>query len=366
MENYQQWDAADEVRAIRFTGNWREYLPIAATNVALMIVTLGVYRFWATARTRRYLWSRTHVIDDSLEWTGTGKEMFLGFLIVVAFLLPFFLFIQFLFPALVARGMEQAAFGVVTLFYIALIYLGGVARFRALRYRLSRSWWHGIRGGSNDPGWNYGGEYLGRHALSFMTLFIMFPWAVTRLWNSRWNAMSFGPLQFRARLTAEGLKARWAALYAIAFGGIAAIVLTFMLAAATSSGGQGPDARLAVTMGGALIGIVLVFYIAIPLATLHWYAKFFRKAAEATSLGELEFGFDATTWDWLKLFLGNIALAIFTLGFGLAFWGYRNWSFMIRHAHLYGTIDLAGLTRSTVAAPAEAEGWADAFDVGAI
>lgn len=37
-------------RAIRFTGNWREYLPIAATNVLLIIVTLGIYRFWAKAR----------------------------------------------------------------------------------------------------------------------------------------------------------------------------------------------------------------------------------------------------------------------------------------------------------------------------
>ena len=37
-----------------------------------------------------------------------------------------------------------------------------VAAFRALRYRLSRTWWRGIRGGSDEPGWNYGGEYLGR------------------------------------------------------------------------------------------------------------------------------------------------------------------------------------------------------------
>ena len=42
--------AAGVDRAIRFTGNWREYLPIAATNALLTIVTLGVYRFWATAR----------------------------------------------------------------------------------------------------------------------------------------------------------------------------------------------------------------------------------------------------------------------------------------------------------------------------
>jgi uncharacterized membrane protein YjgN (DUF898 family) len=132
--------ASGEDRAIRFTGNWREYLPIAATNALLIICTLGVYRFWASARQRRYLWSRTHVIDDALEWTGTGKEMFFGFLIVIAVLAPFLLFFQFLFPALVARGKEGAAAGILFLFYITLIYLGGFARFRALRYRLSRTW----------------------------------------------------------------------------------------------------------------------------------------------------------------------------------------------------------------------------------
>src|SRR5215212_624622 len=108
--------AAVPDRAVRFTGTWREYLPIAATNALLIIVTLGVYRFWATARQRRYLWSRTHVIDDALEWTGTGKEMFIGFLIVIAILAPFFLFIQFLFPAMIARGKQDAAFGVIFLF----------------------------------------------------------------------------------------------------------------------------------------------------------------------------------------------------------------------------------------------------------
>jgi uncharacterized membrane protein YjgN (DUF898 family) len=351
--------AAGSGRAIGFTGNWREYLPIAVTNVLLMIVTLGIYRFWATARQRRYLWSRTHVIDDCLEWSGTGKEMFLGFLIVVAVLLPFFLFIQFLFPALVARGKEGAAFGLITLFYIAILYLSGVARFRALRYRLSRTWWHGIRGGSNDPGWNYGGEYLGRHILSFITMFIMFPWAATRLWNSRWNAMSFGPLEFSADLSTEGLKRRWAAVYLVP---IAAFVLLALVIGLLGSLGEAAPR----SFGAVIIALGVLFYLFIPLMTLHWFAKFYRHAADTTRLGELEFGFDATTWDWLKLFLGNLALAVVTFGFGLAFWGYRNWSFMVRHTHLYGVVDLAGLTQSTVVAPREAEGWADAFDVGAI
>ena len=162
--------AAGESRGIRFTGNWREYLPIAITNALLTICTLGIYRFWAAARQRRYLWSRTVFIDDTLEWTGTGKEMFVGFLIVMCVLAPFFLVFQFVLPALMAHGQVAAAFAILAVFYLAILYLGGFARFRALRYRLSRTLWHGIRGGSDDPGWSYGGEYLGRIFLSAMTM----------------------------------------------------------------------------------------------------------------------------------------------------------------------------------------------------
>ena len=264
MNRYETVGASIGDRAMRFTGSWREYLPIAASNVLLTIVTLGIYRFWAAARQRRYLWSRTKVFDDTLEWTGTGKEMFLGFLVVSMVLLPFFLFIQFAFPALVARGMEAAASGLFMLFYIALIYLGGVARFRALRYRLSRSWWHGIRGGSDEPGWNYGGEYLGRHALSAMTLFIMFPWAATRLWNSRWNAMSFGPLSFRVVLDASGLKRRWAAVYLVPL----AIGVVLAIVGAVGAISLLPRGQKGVFM--LIFLIVIGIYLLIPIMVMHW------------------------------------------------------------------------------------------------
>ena len=348
-------------RAIRFTGNWREYLPIAATNALLIICTLGIYRFWASARQRRYLWSRTHFIDDQLEWTGTGREMFFGFLIVIAVLAPFFLFFQFLLPALLARGKTDAAFTIFLLFYCALVYLGGFARFRALRYRLSRTWWHGIRGGSDNPGWRYGAEYFGRVFVAAITLWIAWPWMAVELWNSRWNAMSFGPLQFRAKLDADGLGWLWALVYLVP---IAAMIALFVLSAVLGFTLSGSVGRA--TFGLIFFGMILLVYLAIPLMTLNWYAAYFRHAADATALGDLEFGFDATTWDWLKLFLGNLGLATVTLGFGITYWGYRNWSFMVRHLHVYGNVDIADLTQSTTFAPREAEGFADAFDVGAI
>ena len=327
----------------------------------LIVVTLGIYRFWATARQRRYLWSRTEVIGDRLEWSGTGKEMFVGFLIVMAILLPFFLFFQFLFPALIARGKAQAAFGIIALFYVGIIYLGGFARFRALRYRLSRTWWRGIRGGSNDPGWNYGGEFLGRVALTAITYFIIWPWAATRLWNGRWNKMSFGPLPFQTQLNAEGLKRRWAAVYLVPF----AVGIPTVIVGGTIISQAGANEAMNATIGVVAVAVLLLFYLIIPLMTLHWYAKFYRRAADSLSLGQLEFSFDARTRDWLKLFLGNLALAVVTLGFGLMFWGYRNWSFIVRHLRIHGEINVSELSQSTAQAPGEAEGFADAFDIGA-
>jgi uncharacterized membrane protein YjgN (DUF898 family) len=360
--NYQyQNGAGGDDRAVHFTGNWREYLPIAATNVLLIIVTLGIYRFWAAARERRYLWSRTHVIDDHLEWTGTGKEMFLGFLMVVAVLLPFYIAIQFVFPALLTRGHEEAILLIGFVLYVSFFWLAGFARFRALRYRLSRTWWHGIRGGSDDSGADYATQQLCYTAACAFAAFIPFPWAQSKLWNLRWSKMSFGPHPFRACLSSEGLWRRWLFIYAVPFG---MMILGLVLGGLGYAAFGAPDTKIGL---GVAVGLfVALIYLAIPLATLHWYAKFYRRGAASLTLGELEFGFEARTRDWLKLFLGNIGLAVITLGLGMAYWGYRNWSFMIRHVRLYGSVDLSELTQSQTHAPAESEGFADAFDMGAI
>ena len=57
----------------------------------LALLTLGFYRFWAKTRIRRYLWGHLAFEDEDLEYTGTGRELFLGFLcVVVVVLIPFF------------------------------------------------------------------------------------------------------------------------------------------------------------------------------------------------------------------------------------------------------------------------------------
>ena len=52
----------------------------------LTILTLGIYRFWQTTRIRQYLWGSTSANDSALEYTGTGLEKFIGFLIALVIL----------------------------------------------------------------------------------------------------------------------------------------------------------------------------------------------------------------------------------------------------------------------------------------
>jgi uncharacterized membrane protein YjgN (DUF898 family) len=130
---------AEERRAIEFSGSLREFLPIAISNFLLTIVTLFIYRSWAKARERRYLWSRTRFIDDQLEWAGTGKEMFIGFIVVAVCLGIVALIFNFGLPAIAARFGPWAGIAALLVFYVVGMFLYGLARFRGLRYRLSRT-----------------------------------------------------------------------------------------------------------------------------------------------------------------------------------------------------------------------------------
>ncbi|HEY6916787.1 MAG TPA: YjgN family protein [Allosphingosinicella sp.] len=352
------------VSSFTFTGNWREYLPIALTNFLLTLATLGFYRFWAKARERRYLWSRTHFIDDAFEWTGTGKEMFVGFLIVMAAFIPAILVINILAQALIMRGQLIAGGVLIAVIYAGLFYLINVALFRALRYRLSRTWWHGIRGGSNDSGWRYGLSAIWRTLAGAAPLGLLIPWTMASLWNERWNAMSFGPHPFRADARFERLMGRWLLAYLgpILAGGLAAVLVASTVASSTS---QGSPLEAVYTLMMSLVVAVAIFYVVFLFLGLCYYALFFRTVAGSTSVAGLEFGFTARTWDWFKLILGNIALVLVTLGVGALFISYRNYSFLVRHMEAYGLVDLDLLTQSRTKAPSDAEGLADAFDIGA-
>ena len=390
-----------EGSAFQFNGNWAAFGKIALTNLLLTVVTLGIYRFWATTRERKYLWGETRFIDDRLEWTGTGLELLIGFALVMVLILGPFIGINFLSQALILQGEAALGASLQMLVLMFVFYLGGLARFRALRYRMSRTYWHGIRGGSDDQGFGYGWSYVWKSIVGAVVLYLMVPWSMMSLWNERWSKMSFGPHKFDSVGDYQDTFKRFLLFYLLP---IAALILG-VLAATTLS-----------NVGGGAVAVLLVFavYLGLGVVAIAFYAKFFRVAIDGLSLQKLDFGFSARTKDWFILLLGDIGLWLIafvvvalplgtlaaTLGFTsdfdleeLArnpdavfaaiiapiiifaiipfalvgpFIRYRHWRFFITYLQCYGEINLDELTQSETAKSKHGEGLLDAFDIGAI
>ena len=157
-----------------------------------------------------------------------------GFIMVLVLLGSAVFFLQFGVQALVIRGLPKVAAVMGFAAFVLIFYLGGVARFRALRYRLSsRTYWHGIRGGSDDGGWSYGWSYMWRNIVGMIPLYLMVPWAaMISLWNERWNKMSFGPHGFQCSARVKPVFKRFLLFYLAPF----LIVLVVLAYIATIGG----------------------------------------------------------------------------------------------------------------------------------
>lgn len=149
----------------------------------LIALTLGIYRFWAKARLRRYIWSSVAVDDDSFEYTGTGLEMFLGFLAAIVILAVYLGILQILlffvglsvFDAAQAPGQVFIQFGALALPMLAVLPLIFFAQYRVRRYRLARSRWRGIRFGAEPAAWGYVWRAMAHWALTLLSLGLLLP-----------------------------------------------------------------------------------------------------------------------------------------------------------------------------------------------
>src|SRR5262249_59037940 len=135
---------------VRFLGQRRSYWRLLIRGAALLMVTLGIYRFWLVTDVRRFLWSNTEIAGEALEYSGTALELLLGFLIAIALLIPIYtaFFLAALDLGLLGQLSGLIAFG-------ALAVLGQYAIYRARRYRLTRTVYRGLRFHQKGSAWAY-------------------------------------------------------------------------------------------------------------------------------------------------------------------------------------------------------------------
>jgi len=210
---------------IQFLGFDKDYWRLWIRGSILLALTLGIYRFWLTTDTRRFLWSNTEVLGESLEYTGTARELLIGFLIAVAILIPFYAFI---FLLALTQGLVGQLAGVIG-FALATV-LGHYAVYRARRYRLSRTVFRGVRFHQTGSAWHYAIKAVLWWTLVILTLGLAYPFALSRLERFKLRNTWLGNLQGRFEGSAGGLFIRGLFMWLVVVGPLIASLVAFVLA----------------------------------------------------------------------------------------------------------------------------------------
>ncbi|SDR25355.1 DUF898 family protein [Pseudovibrio sp. Tun.PSC04-5.I4] len=230
--------------------------------VTLTVATLGIYRFWAMTGLRRSLWAATHVDGDNLRYHGTGKELFRGFLLAMAILIPFYALgfgLQFLGPVATIIG--------IGLMFVVGFLLTPYALFRRRRYLLTRTSWRGIRFHMQGSAWAYVRIWLFWTVLSVLTLGIALPWRFAKLDRFLANNSHFGNIKFSYTATPSQYFEALFPAYALAFVGY---TVTALMAVSLTLG----------LIVGPIASLVLW-----PLV----FARIFRLQANSTKIGGVSF-----------------------------------------------------------------------------
>lgn len=275
--------------AVRFLGKETAYWRLRIRGAALILITLGLYRFWFATDVRRYMWSSIEIGGETLEYAGLATELLGGFLVATAILVP-------LYAALAATALafDRAEQETAAASLVLLVLLAQFALYRARRYRLTRTVFRGVRFGQHGSAWPYALLALAWWSLVAVTLGLAYPWAQAALQRYKMHHTSYGDLPgafagsaaalfwrglpiwllvvgpLVAAFFALGAMADWGALDAMMAGGE-----TNPLALLVASAGMRVFAVGAAALGASMAAAVLL-YPWFRAITLRWWLSGMR------------------------------------------------------------------------------------------
>lgn len=273
---------------VRFLGQRRFYWRLLIRGGVLLMVTLGIYRFWLATDVRRFLWSNTEIAGETLEYTGTPLELLLGFLIAIAILIPVYsgFFLAALDLGTLAKFSSAIAFA-------ALGVLGQYAIYRARRYRLTRTIYRGLRFHQEGSAWAYAFRALLWWIVTALTFGLAYPFQLASLERYKMRNTFYGDLAGRFEASAFGLLLRGFPMWLIIFAPLAFAVSAFVSAVdwkalvdalaqgsdnvmgriEGSNPGLGEVVVFAMLMGGVSITAAALLYPAFQAIVLRWWSS---------------------------------------------------------------------------------------------
>ena len=212
----------DAVQPLRFTGTGREYFRIWIVNLALTVVTLGVYSAWAKVRRTQYFYRNTRLAASCFDYHGTPIAILKGRVVAVVLLAIYYV-----------AGQLSPLYGLAAFAVLSLVIPWLLAR--SFRFRLHNTSYRGIRfrfrGGTGSAYW----VFLGMPLLALLSFFTLVPlgFFITTVALPAWAMLLYWAfLQFIGGFGAVGEEGGGVAFWAHVGGFVAGIVLVKIFARA--------------------------------------------------------------------------------------------------------------------------------------
>lgn len=335
-------------RQLRFTADGWEYFRIWIVNVALTLLTLGIYSAWAKVRARRYLYGSVWLGDAAFDYTANPVAILRGRILVATVLV--LLWVAQLFS--------------IVYYYAALLALMPlvpwvVVRARSFQMRNSRH--RGIALDFQGKYWDAAVWYPLSWAASLATLGLARPFTVFGRDRFLVEESRFGaePFSFAGKPRPYyGMYVVTAVVVGVLYvGGLVAlfVAITASIMATGSDPGDAPlDMRLfllAMVAIAAAISLFILAYLRTRLLSYRW---------SNTRLGKDTFSLALSFPKMLWLYTSNAALIIGTSGLFIPFARIRVLRYVVGQFSVIQTgterTFEAGETQSVAATGAEAAG----------
>ncbi|MFQ5565284.1 MAG: YjgN family protein [Paracoccaceae bacterium] len=272
---------------------------LSLKTACLTVLTLGLYRFWMITRLRRHYWNAIRIQGDPLEYTGTGLEKILGFLVAIIILAVYLGLINVVLTFIGMSYFDGNPFA-LQLSILAAVPLFFFAAYRARRYIMARTRWRGIRFGMDNGAWGYSVRALWYWFLTLITGGLLYPYKQFKLAKYMADRTWFGDLKFCQNGSWAGLFAYWIWLYIVL--GLAALA-AWGLAADPGNPATTVIAGLIITVG----------YISFLVMFMRYEVVAFRYIWSNRALGEASFQNDVTPGKIISVYLvGTLLVAICT------------------------------------------------------
>lgn len=319
---------------IEFRGKATEYFGIWIVNLALTVITIGVFSAWAKVRRKRYFLGNTYIDGHAFDYHAKGKQLLIGRVLVVAVLVG---------QSFIEEISPFVAFG--TLLVIIFVLLPWVIN-RSLSFNARMTSWRNVRFNFRPSFWGALGTMILMPAVGVLTLGLLMPVATGMGANYIVRRHSFGTASFDSNPSLGDYYL--AGLQAVGAGIVVLVVLypiahfgTMLMIPEVDP----TDMQLVGLLAGNLLPILIAIAV---LIVIEFYGALSRKIivnAIALSGGHrFRATITGTEYTWIRV--SNAIVQTVTLFLMRPWAAVRDWRYNCNHIKVLPAGDLGGFVDS--------------------